>query len=611
MDKAFLIAALQAKIKRPFRQSYGGKPYNEIFEQLRADKTFAGVSRNNPDDISLAENILGILLTSETKRSAQPQDEPAEEKQKKEKKAEWRPKLDSPSQTKNTTPEPEAFSIPLPISSFTKTVLSKTLIFIRKSVGKYISLSGFVSSIEKLVYPNTSGLSEHRDYSLGPGSNIPNRNGFSLFSTGGFNFFKGRALIIFFIILFIILLIGMLSGPITTPSNTPSDITSGNINTCQFTRSDQNPKEASFKSPLLLGYIEEASRLTGIPLVVLAGFIRVESPSSVNFTDEQTRSYKCAISPTGALGIMQIQPAGTRGHDAPAVTNGADFLGLDYQTLTQEDYCDVRKNIILGAGFILKKMSYLKFGDGTKWDPSWTRNQNAIYALAESYYGCLNYGGSNPLKCDGPYNYGQDVWSSVLSCQQGAPPSSAGFTNPEGFVYYCQGDPRWDNKSGCGIGQIGCGPTSLAMVFSSLGKAVTPDQMYQTFSSQNRINCAVGSYMETILQDRAWMRDQGFEVGPRVVANGNLDLPRAKQYLAEGYLIVGSSQTFPSYISNRTFPHIFVVNGVNIEDKTFSIRDPANCDYSTGVEVVSRQIKPANGIGGLNWAYAYPIKRIR
>src|SRR3989344_5406992 len=82
------------------------------------------------------------------------------------------------------------------------------------------------------------------------------------------------------------------------------------ITSCQFYRSDQNPQSAKYKSSVLMGYIQEASSLTNIPAVVLAGFIRVESPSSVNYSDEDIKNYQCDkynTSETGALGIMQIQ----------------------------------------------------------------------------------------------------------------------------------------------------------------------------------------------------------------------------------------------------------------------------------------------------------------
>ena len=65
-------------------------------------------------------------------------------------------------------------------------------------------------------------------------------------------------------------------------------------------------------------------------------------------------------------------------------------------------------------------MSYLKYGNGTKWESGWTNQKDAIDALAESYYGCVKY----PV-CEnrdgsggGPHSYGDDVWKSIKTCQQ-------------------------------------------------------------------------------------------------------------------------------------------------------------------------------------------------
>lgn len=219
---------------------------------------------------------------------------------------------------------------------------------------------------------------------------------------------------------------GGTSGP-TVPIPIPGGAPSSNISSCKFMRSGDTTKELTYKSPLLLSYIQEASNITGIPPVVLAAFIRVETPSTVVKNDDEIRNLSsvatCPKSKTGALGVMQLQPKGTTGHDEGAITNGAKLIGKNYDQLTEEDYCDVRKNIIMGAGFILKKMTYKTpdfpktYGDGTKWDPVWTKDKEAIRKLVNGYYGCLVYGGADPTKCEGPFNYGDDVWASIQNCQ--------------------------------------------------------------------------------------------------------------------------------------------------------------------------------------------------
>lgn len=239
--------------------------------------------------------------------------------------------------------------------------------------------------------------------------------------TAGVGFFWPIVVAIFIAFgLFFIPLILESTGFLSPQTPTLEASPLGNISSCQFTRGDHNPKTASYKSPLLLGYFEEASALTKIPAVVLAAFTRVESPGSVNFTDEDIRNYRCIregpqrnVSPTGALGIMQLQPQGTTGHAADAVANGARLIGIDYNSLTEADYCDVRKNIIMGAGFILKKMSYNGFGDGTVWNQQWTTDKPAITALVKGYYGCDLY----PSCQTGPYSYAEDVLASIQSCQ--------------------------------------------------------------------------------------------------------------------------------------------------------------------------------------------------
>src|SRR3989338_3200202 len=123
---------------------------------------------------------------------------------------------------------------------------------------------------------------------------------------------------------------------------------------------------------------------------------------------------------------MQIQPPGTtsaRGDPASCdecIDAGAKLVGKTVSTMTRQDYCDPRTSIIVGAGWILKKMSMLGYGDGTKWDPAWTNDRKAIEALVNTYYGCLIYGGTTD--CTGPFNYANDVSTSIQNCQVSSNP---------------------------------------------------------------------------------------------------------------------------------------------------------------------------------------------
>lgn len=195
-----------------------------------------------------------------------------------------------------------------------------------------------------------------------------------------------------------------------------------NISSCQFYRGNQNPPAVSYQSPLLLSYFQEAEKLSSVPAVLLAAVARVESPGVTNFTDDQVINYTCAKSDTGARGIMQLQPPGTTGSVRVSLNQGAKFLGKTVDQLTEADFCDPRKSIIIAAGFILNKLTYYGDGDGTKWDPVWANDPKVINKIAESYYGCLEYGTSEKTatgttKCAGPYNYGTDLWNSLQNCQ--------------------------------------------------------------------------------------------------------------------------------------------------------------------------------------------------
>ena len=198
--------------------------------------------------------------------------------------------------------------------------------------------------------------------------------------------------------------------------------TASDISSCQFTRGDRNPTSQIYQSPLLLSYFKQAEALTSVPAVVLASIARVESPTVTSRTDDNLSSLDslagCPRSPTGALGIMQIQPTGTRGSFGAGLEKGASYLNTTADQLTEADYCDIKKSIILSAGFILKKLQLgYGIGDGVSWDPAWNNDKNVIYKVASGYYGCLEYGGGDPLKCTGPYNYGEDIWTSIQACK--------------------------------------------------------------------------------------------------------------------------------------------------------------------------------------------------
>lgn len=335
--------------------------------------------------------------------------------------------------TKSAPKTGRSFQAPRIPASFTNAVKnfgSRAGIFFKKNSGR---IFGGLGEIAKGIGRGIVGPGLTGAYNLGAKAGVGGINAFarlsnqaagrgaalkgSLKPSGKFGArFAIAGLIAVFLFIFIS---GMSAGAPETPPPGGTTPIGSDISSCKFTRGDENPKEASFKSNVLLGYVQEASQKSSIPSVVLASFIRVESPSSVNYTNESLNTITCGVSTTGALGLMQLQPKGTTGHDEGAIAQGAKLIGKTYDELTREDYCDMQKNIIMGAGFILKKMSYQGYGDGTKWDPAWTNNKTAIETLVNGYYGCLLYGGKTD--CTGPYNYADDVSASIKNCQQTTP----------------------------------------------------------------------------------------------------------------------------------------------------------------------------------------------
>lgn len=181
------------------------------------------------------------------------------------------------------------------------------------------------------------------------------------------------------------------------------------------------------------------------------------------------------------------------------------------------------------------------------------------------------------------------------------------------FVYYCQGDPKWQNNSyECSnISKAGCGPTSLAMVLSSFGVNQTPADVASTFTQKgwSDTRSCHGSFMTAALQDSNYLPGLGFEVGPGLLKGSFLDLTKAKSFTnpdnpADKYLIVGSSDNFPLCHCG----HIFVVESLNITDQTVVIRDPNNCSRVDGIEATGNRVYK---VTDFIWKYAFPIRKVR
>jgi hypothetical protein len=256
------------------------------------------------------------------------------------------------------------------------------------------------------------------------------------------------------LIIFLFLVV-FLTTSISANKSAPKKLTQADVNpqsfsqnpdvsSCNFTRSDQGSNASiPFKSQKFLGYLYEASQKSSVPVGVLGGIARIESTteeySISDYTDQDiqyieqsnvirdivltpanasseiakikdlripgTSKAVCPVSSNNALGIMQIQPPGTRGRAEASVEQGAQLIGKSASSLTLKDYCTPKSSLLMGAGFILSKQGV------SKWDPSWNDNRTKIDAVARSYYGGLIYGDQDQ------YSYGGDLYSSLQGCK--------------------------------------------------------------------------------------------------------------------------------------------------------------------------------------------------
>lgn len=223
---------------------------------------------------------------------------------------------------------------------------------------------------------------------------------------------------VFFIFLFTVIIVVAI-GPASTGEASPIETEgSTNITSCQFTRAGVS---LSIKSTKLLSLFQEVSERSGVPASVLAGIAAHESQvftfnaldSHDAFTNTGFTGIECQphfpTSPTGALGFMQVQPpirilprARPDAYSEPGVRKGAELAGKTLESLTMQDFCDVRTSLYLGAGALLSKNGMT---------PPTTADQ--VEKAVCGYFGSCIYTSGNKS-----YNYGQEVAADFEKCQR-------------------------------------------------------------------------------------------------------------------------------------------------------------------------------------------------
>ncbi|MCL5784426.1 MAG: hypothetical protein M1142_03675 [Patescibacteria group bacterium] len=245
-----------------------------------------------------------------------------------------------------------------------------------------------------------------------------------------------------------------LFGGFSTPSSGPYIPGSDNINSCKFT---YQGKQFSIPSNTLRSLMTEVSAKTGVPASVLAGVAMHESNDFTSnaqdshdaFFNRNFNGVDCyphfPTSPTGALGLMQIQtPPNLKPQKAPdynpaavdldGIKTGLGFLGRDLSTLKTSDYCDIKTNLYLGAGVLISK-------NGGKAPTTAEEVKSSVCA----YYGSCTYGS---------YNYGEEVANDFNSCSSFSTPQLSPPAGDLRLAIQNQFGIAFDNSSGFNNGVL-------------------------------------------------------------------------------------------------------------------------------------------------------------
>lgn len=197
----------------------------------------------------------------------------------------------------------------------------------------------------------------------------------------------------------------------------------------------------------------------------------------------------------------------------------------------------------------------------------------------------------------------QAVQSNKVITRVGNPsPSTTSSNKPSegdrGFVYYCQKDSRWNDS--CAYEWAICGPTSVAMIISTLGNKsglnLNPKQVDLEFNKHNWRYCGDEPTlsMDSVLKSD-WFKNMGFQAQPLAMP---LNLNLANELLTNNYLILASVK-----------PHIFVIDAVNPKEGTVHLRDPDKTCDPNGYWASSTTPWIYKGIPQV-MIYAYAIKKI-
>lgn len=203
----------------------------------------------------------------------------------------------------------------------------------------------------------------------------------------------------------------------------------------------------------------------------------------------------------------------------------------------------------------------------------------------------LMYSSLNGQKLDPDSEYGD---AGGLSNYDGVTLGEAGETK---VVYYNQCDSRWSSQmygKSSTIGAAGCGPTSMAIVVSTLtGKNVDPPTMC-AWSVRNGHRCEGNGSYHSLIPAAAQ------HYGLKVDKLGRSSARELQQHLSQGHLVV-AIMSKGHFTSNG---HFIVLRGITASGKVL-VADPASYRRSGqewDVSIILNETNKGAAAGGPLWA---------
>lgn len=309
--------------------------------------------------------------------------------------------------------------------------------------------------------------------------------------------------------------------------------------------------------------IIDAGGWAGAPPAVIAAIAEIEGPHIFDYTDEQILTYSapgakdpinCAPNGCGARGPMQFLNDGIAtdcgdytGKLMPDVW--AKYANAVNEALPQEnripEVCNI-KDSIYAAALKIKTNSQTSKEETCLW------SQEAVDNAARGYHGECS------IKWErlGGRTYCEYVWEYYQDHNLYQPVLASG-------CFFWQKDPRWKDHGfspDCNIGNSGCGPTSLAMVFCAFNIPADPPTIWDEFVAAGYLSA------DACLTQHAALETIPKKHGVESIPLGR-DWDQTERYLTEGYLLIASTSLY------SPAGHLLVVT--KIEGDTVTTWDPA------------------------------------